>query len=107
MQSPPPSSTMGALGPLPGPDYCSLGRPGFGTCTWLKSPRSRVFRSLQLPEALSWEGEAVRSGGTSWGVQAQGDQQGIGMGCSLGLGGSPPPHALPQPPTFPQNEDFM
>lgn len=92
---PSPSSTVGALGPLPGPPYCSLGRSGFGTCTWLNSPRSRVCGSLQLPEAPSWEEEAVRSRGTSWGVQAQRDEQGISMGCSLGLEGSPPPMSHP------------
>ena len=97
---PSPSSTVGALGPLPGPPYCSLGRSGFGTCTWLNSPRSRVCGSLQLPEAPSWEEEAVRSRGTSWGGAGPKRRARHKHGLHLGLEGSPPPHVPPPLPSL-------
>ena len=56
--------------------------------------------SLQLPEAPSWEEEAVRSRGTSWGGAGPKRRARHKHGLHLGLEGSPPPHVPPPLPSL-------
>ena len=63
--------------------------------------------SLQLPEAPSWEEEAVRSRGTSWEGGAGPKRPARHKHGLQFRPGRQPTFPRPAPSTFPQKEDFM